>query len=198
MKSKGFTLLEITVVVAIITLLSTIFLANYREGEKQFSLQRSAHKLAQDLRRTQEMAMSSQKVPLDFDSEEPFPKGGYGIHFMVNPTQGYCQTASKGYCIILFADCNNNGNYDKTGGATSCGVADELTAYPEKIEEISLEEGIYILELSSQENPLSIIFFPPDPIVTINPSANSASINLGVNGQSKTVFINITGLIDVE
>ncbi|GAH44901.1 unnamed protein product, partial [marine sediment metagenome] len=41
MNQKGFTLLELTVVVLIISLLAAIVLANYRGGEKQFALLRS-------------------------------------------------------------------------------------------------------------------------------------------------------------
>ncbi len=61
-----------TVVISIIILLSTFFIANYRGGEKQFALKRSVHQLAQDLRRAQEMAMSSQKTPDGF-GPETFP-----------------------------------------------------------------------------------------------------------------------------
>lgn len=179
----GFTLLEITVVVSIIILLSTIFLVNYRGGERQFALKRSAHKLAQDLRGAQEMAMSSKKF------EDTFPKGGYGIHFKKDLNS-----------YILFADCNGNGESDETGPAFTCADATPENPYPETIEELSLEEGIKISALtpSSLANTLEIIFFPPDPTITINPSANSASITLTINGQSKTVFINIVGLIDIE
>ena len=190
--NKAFTLLEITVVISIIILLSTIFIANYRGGEKQFALKRSVYKLAQDLRRAEEMAMSSQMTP---DSFEPgvFPKGGYGISFMKD---------SKSY--VLFADCDGDNKYDEGSGASSCKEATEITPYPEKLEEIPFEQGIYIKELfkdSSLVDFLSIIFFPPDPIITINsdPAINSATISLTFDGVSqKTVTINKAGLIDIE
>lgn len=183
MENKGFTLLEITVVISIIALLSGILLAYYRGGEKQFALQRSTYKLAQDLRTAQEMAMSSRKF------EDAFPKGGYGIYFR-KYTNSY----------ILFADCNDNNTYDETGSAISCEQASANTPYPEKIQTLSLERGMKITDLSpaSQENTLQITFFPPDPTITINPSANTALINLGFDGQSKIVEINTVGLIDIH
>jgi len=186
MKNKGFTLLEITVVVSIITLLSVIFLANYRQGEKNFALQRSAHQLAQDLRRVQNIAMASREF------EGTFPKGGYGVSFDIG-TNPY----------ILFADCDGNGKYSgDIGSALSCAEATEANPYPyEKIEEAVLEEGILVSELSpiSAENKLNITFFPPNPDITITPSANLATITLTFGGGSeKKININTAGLIKIE
>src|SRR4030042_2002670 len=140
---KGFTLIEITVVVSIIVLLGTIFIINYRGGEKQFALQRSAHKLSQSLRGAQEMAMSAQIF------EGSFPAGGYGISL---------QKDNEFY--ILFADLDGDGIYDDFPN-------------PEKIEEISLENGIYISQLlPSSDNSLAITFFPPAPEIKINNNPN--------------------------
>ncbi len=191
MKSvRGFTLLEITVVISIMILLGTIFIANYRGGEKQFALKRSTNKLAQDLRRVEEMAMSSQRTP---DSFEPgaFPKGGYGIYFQKN---------SNSY--ILFADCDGNGVYSGAGTSPTCASSTASFSFwkGEKLEEITLEQGIYIKDLvPSSLNYLSITFFPPDPTITINPQASSATIYLTFGGVSqKTITINKVGLIEIE
>ena len=67
----GFTLAELLIVIAIILFLFPMIIANYNAGEKQFSLYRSAHNLAQDLRDTQEMAMIGQLTPLSFDQSFP-------------------------------------------------------------------------------------------------------------------------------
>ncbi len=194
-KQKGFTLFEITVVVSIIVLLSTIFIASYRGGEKQFALNRSAHQLAQSLRKAQEMAMSSQKTSPSFGSET-FPKGGYGI---------YLHEGSSSY--ILFADCDNDAVYDESGPALSCAAATEGNPYGEKVEEFSLEEGIFIsnLSLKSPENSLYITYFPPDPVIKINydsdPDSDADSVSVSLNfegGQPKTIYINTAGLIDID
>lgn len=180
----GFTLLEITVVVSIIILLGTIFIVNYRGGEKQFALQRSAHKLSQDLRRAQEMAMSAQIF------EDTFPKGGYGISL---------QEGSNSY--ILFADCNGDGVYSLAGSAATCDLSTPANPFykGEKIEEIFLEDRISIFQLSPSavDKSLSVTFYPPDPKTTITPQSSSASIVLTIDGQTRTVSINSVGLIDV-
>ena len=183
--NKAFTLLEITVVISIIILFSTVFIANYRGGEKQFALKRSANKLAQDLRRVQEMAMGGERF------YGVFPQGGYGVYFAKN---------SGSY--IIFADCNNNKTYD--GGMSVCSNCTGETcfenAHSEKKEEVFLEKGIYIKALVPFSlDSLSVTFFPPDPTITINPQANFASISLTFDGISlKIITVNKVGLIDID
>lgn len=206
-KKRGFTLLEITVVVAIITLLSTIFLANYRAGERVFALQRSIHKLSQDLRRVEEMAISAQGFK-ESDDTSTFPKGGYGIYFKINPTFGECENVPNGYCIFLFADCNGDKQYNgPAAGIISCADATSENPFSngEKIEELSLENGIKVSEFSHSEyyDYLNITFFPPDPEVTFNFEGSTieedfVSITLTINGSSKMAKVYKTGLIDID
>ena len=95
--SKAFTLVELLVTVGIIILLTALILPDYRAGERQFALQRSAHKLAQDLRRAQEMAMSAKEFP---GAPATF-KGAHGVKFQNNSSD-----------YILFADLDNDQVYD--------------------------------------------------------------------------------------
>lgn len=79
--SKGFTLAELLVVIGIIALISTVVFANYRQGEKHFSLQRASYALVQDIRSAQNMAMGARTVA------GVVPEG-YGIYFNTStPTQ---------------------------------------------------------------------------------------------------------------
>ena len=184
---KGFTLLELTVVIAIVILLSGIVLTNYQVGEREYALLRSAYKLAQDLRTAEKMAMASETLPASFGGG--FPKGGYGIFFQNNL-----------YSYILFADCDGDKEYDASGSALNCLEASPGTPYPEKIKELSLEEmGIKISSLSPS-SPLSITFFPPDPTIKIRPEPadNLAIITLTYDGKTKTVKINTVGLIEID
>ena len=55
-KTKGFTLIELLVIVSITVLMTVVVFSNYGKNNEIFALERSSQKLAQDLRRTQEMA----------------------------------------------------------------------------------------------------------------------------------------------
>ena len=197
---KGFTLLELTVVIAIVILLSGIVLTNYQVGEREYALLRSAYKLAQDLRTAEKMAMASEMLPSSFDGVGGFPKGGYGIYF---------QNASSSY--ILFADCDGDKEYDASGAALSCADAaiPGHPPYPEKIKDLFLEEKIKIsnLELFSTTtgtttvSSFSVTFFPPDPVIKIISDSHEydlATITLTYDGKTKTVKINTVGLIEID
>jgi len=180
-------------------LLTAIVLANYRGGEKQSALLRSTHRLAQDLRQAEEMAMACQKTKIPSESiEEFFPRGGYGVYFVKN---------SDSY--ILFGDCDGEGDYDHSGSFT----CDEATSgignsCKETIEGLSLEEGIKIKELQLKTfgnelllvDSLSITFIPPDPEVKIS-GGKKAFITLCLKDNEsifRTITVNKAGLIDTD
>ena len=58
-ENQGFTLIEMTVVLLVVILLSTLFFVYWRTGEKSREILLTAQKIASDLRKTQMMAISS-------------------------------------------------------------------------------------------------------------------------------------------
>ncbi len=95
LKSKmGFTMLELVISTGIILLLSAILIPNYNNLRHRFSLSRSAYKLAQDVRRIQEMATSAKEV------EGAIPDG-YGL---------YIEPGNENY--LLYADRNQDEHYN--------------------------------------------------------------------------------------
>jgi len=203
MRKNGFTLLEITVVVAVIALLSTIFLANYRGGDKQYALLRASHKLSQDLRTVEEMALSSRKTPIE-KFGGTFPKGGYGIYVTTDPTSD-CQSYSQGYCIILFADCDGEGDYDYWGtGQHDCASSESGSGNSvdnEIIKEFTLEGGVKVAGLPDPSHPLIITFLPPEPTLVIKNGGDpleSAFIKLSYEGKEGGKQININRLGQIE
>ncbi|MFH1292254.1 MAG: prepilin-type N-terminal cleavage/methylation domain-containing protein [bacterium] len=94
MENKAFTLIELIVVISIVALMTALILPNYRHGDNQLAIERAAHKISQDLRRTQEFAISAK----DFNGTAP---KGYGIYFDLNYPDKY----------IMFADINGDKIY---------------------------------------------------------------------------------------
>jgi len=170
---RGFTLIELIVVTSIIILLSVIVFPNYRGIERQFALQRSAHKLAQDIRRAGEMAMSTK----EFQGKVP---AGYGI---------YLKQGEKDY--LLYADTNPPGGNEKYDGED------------DKIETINLEKGVYIQNISPSslsinfKPPIPTIKIKKEG----GQDSTTAVITLSLESDStktKIIKVNSAGLIDVE
>lgn len=95
LKQKGFTLIEMLVILAIIIILLIIALPGYESSRQVLALERSAVQFAQDLRWAEEMAMSareSSKCPGEYV---------YGVSLDQNDPERY----------FVFGDCNGNGTY---------------------------------------------------------------------------------------
>jgi len=166
----GFTVVEILVVMALIAILSFVFIPSYHVYKEQLAVQRSANKLSQDIRLVMERAMSA------LEKTECTSSSTYrhGIYLDENEPDKY----------ILFADCNDNNQYDS---------ADVL------IKEEVFETGVEIYDLTP--NFVNIVFEPPDPTIYISGGLDTATIILrskNYHDKQRTVTINKVGLIDVD
>lgn len=166
---KGFTLVEVLTTVFIIAIISSIVLINYRQSNRQFALQRTATKLAQDIRKAQQMAMSATTC---LPCGGIVPSGGYGIYF---------NSATNGK-YFLYADSDGNLKY---------------TSSAETLETINLESGISITSSTRSINfkpPDPSV----NICVGINCSLNDADLILFNGSITRTVKFNRAGLIQVE
>lgn len=172
-KDKGFTLVELLTVIAIISILSVLVLPNYRAGEKNLALQRSAQKLAQDIRRAQQMAMSAK----EYQDKVP---AGYGI---------YLKQGDNYY--LLYADTNpTQGNEKYDGG-------DEV------VEEIYLEKRVYIKNVQPASLSINFKPPDPETKISGSGGSetNLATITLSLETEQtkeKKIKVNKAGLIYVE
>jgi len=179
---KAFTLIELLVITSIIAIMSVIVFANYRAGERGYVLQSATHKLAQDLRRAEEMAMSAR----EFNGSMP---KGYGVYIDINEPDHY----------ILFADLDGGTEYD---GSLEL-VEDIKMEKGVRINSLLASEcpgGICTL--------MSITFVPPDPYVYIKVKwvagdwteilSTSGSIELTNDTQLRRVTVNRAGLIETD
>lgn len=180
---KGFTLIELVVVIAIIGLLAGIAVINAQRSDNSFVLAAEAQNLAQEIRKVQEMAISSREHPHGGGNVK-VPSGGYGI-----------QITPAG--IVMFADCDGNG---------SPGVSLECAGDSEHIKDFLLDPKATLSAISvdSISNAvITILYKPPLPTVTISgditPSGSQGTITLTDSaGRTKTITVNRSGLVSVK
>lgn len=172
MNQKAFTVIESLITMAMIAILSVALIPSFQSGRAQLSLDRSASKLAQDIRGIMEKAMSAQEHPgcgSSFDYR-------YGVYLKTETADSY----------ILFADCNNNNSYQPSDS---------------EIEIVFFEPGIQLFALSPASSGSSLVFIPPDPSVFITSGASSINIIIRSSQyptKQRTININKVGLVDIN
>jgi prepilin-type N-terminal cleavage/methylation domain-containing protein len=166
--SKGFTLVELLVVVAIVGLITVIVFTNYRMGEKEFLLQGAVHQISQDARRVQGMALASRSIGGSVPS-------GYGIYFNLSDPNQY----------ILFADNDDDGLYGS--GDTDI----EVLEINLPISLTAISTGSPLSVVFSPPDPSVLISGNPATAET------SITLNYE-GGGGGTININKVGLIEAE
>jgi len=168
-RNEGFTLIELLVTTGIIVIISSIFLADYQTGQRQFALERSTHKLAQDLRMAEELSMSAKS----YDCPLGYKMKGYGINF----------TTGDDY-YLLKARCEDE--------ATPGFYNDQTIGEP-----IDLEKRVKILTLTT--NPLDVFFYPPTPKIDLGVTDMAEiTLSVETDPiRTQSVIINKAGLINV-
>lgn len=147
--SKAFTLIELLVVTSIIVLITALILPNYRLGDSQLAIQRSAHKISQDLRRAQEFAISVK----EFNGSVP---DGYGVYFNLNQPDRY----------IMFADLDGDKIYSNSNERV------EEIIFEGNVTLDSPSTTVFFVP------PDPTIYFSPDvPVATINIKVAGASVS---------------------
>jgi Tfp pilus assembly protein FimT len=175
---KSFTITELLVITAMISILSSITLISLRAGSRQFALENAVHKLSQDLRRAQAMAMAAKECPIDKCGGPPaVTPSRYGIELQ----------RDRDY-YFLFADLNDNGKYE---------------ASDVEVERVTFEKGVRIQELFTPDSKITVwvAFRPPNPLTTIRDPGERSSLRIQLinpNNQTKIVSVNEAGLIAIE
>jgi prepilin-type N-terminal cleavage/methylation domain-containing protein len=191
LKCGGFSFIELMVVVSIITILTLMFIPNYRSGASQMALQRSANKLYQDMRRVQEMAISSRVC--QECSPVAVPANGYGIALAA--TEPYPYLDNTEYIIYAHNDPDTDNYYYNT-------TTDTI------IETVKLEKGVIVYNINNGNNPhLGINVRPPEPRLGLMCNVcgpafpHQAEITLALENdlsKTKAIYINVAGLIYEE
>jgi type II secretory pathway pseudopilin PulG len=170
---QGFTLIEVAAIVTIMAIMTAAIFANYGKNNDIFALERSSQKLAQDFRRTQEMAMSG--------FEGSSATNGYGIYF---------NNASSGQYLI-YEEKNANMYYESGTDSIK-----ETVSLEKGIVICNITDN------SSVMNYLSVSFEPPNPTTYIGgiSSGHVASISLCISSdltQKKIINVNNVGMVEI-
>lgn len=169
--NKGFTVVEMLVVLSIIGTITGIVIFNVGSQQRNSALLRSAQNLSLNLRRVENFALSSKIFKT---SGVPC---GWGIHFNGVGSTSY----------IIFADKAMNVN---------CSDRDFTRAADgsEDFENIKLDPQITISSLG--DGLSDVIFSPPEPSVVFVPNQTTVGIILSNRDfATREVRINKTGFI---
>jgi len=194
---KGITLVEIIITILIIALFTMITIANFPAIQKQYALSSATYKLAQDLRKTQDLGLSG--VTLYDSAKKSIAVKGYGLY--VNPTKSeyiiYADVAttsntsgSQNFDNTNFIKCDE---YDVSSDTGDC-IIDTINI-------IQQNQNLTINGITNISSPdVSINFTPPGPVTTIsnlNSGSNSVDIILSNGVSSRKISVNTSGLINV-
>jgi len=204
MKLKGFSIIEVLISVAIIALIMTAVISNFRSGEWRNQLSLAAANVASELRKAQTMVSAGQPtqvcmvaaVMTGICEDDPagcggtcvehVPYGGYGLVFVEDSET-----------ITFFANTDATDDFDKID---------------EKVRDLKISPTgrVKIAGISTDTtgtiNQLQIIFIPPTNVIKFGGpdvfgSPNEATITIShlSSGEKREIVINkISGRIDAE
>ena len=181
---KGITLVEVIVVVFIIAMFSAILISDFPKIRRQFALSRATYKFSQDMRRTQDMALSGAQL------ESGGQARGYGIYVDLADNKKY----------IIYADTFVPNDNEYTAGSYPAGdyIVDTVDISQE-------EKGVIIKEINHVNYSwVSVDFAPPNPTTTIT-SLSLGEDNVEVifalevdQSITRIVSVNTSGLVEVK
>lgn len=190
MSKRGFTIIEMLVVIAIIVIISGFLVINFRKGQEGGRLQRSAQQIAQSIRKVQSMALSS----TEFGGS--VPQEGYGIRFRTQDLTSY----------LLFADTSGDSSCDYPGAGSNISSA----TLEKDIEIDSLYTYTTAPGTGMTSRPvIHICFIPPDPKTAISPAGGGVGgmvVNIRKKGANcvsfpsdcrNVVLSKITGMVNI-
>jgi len=140
MNDKGFTLLELMVVIGIMSVLSAVLLLYNRTGEKQIILSREQARLTSVLFQARSLSLNSFGAEIRGGDVQIC---GYGVNF--SPPQTF----------TIFQD--------RLAGGTNCAASNKIFDGGEEVSVQTLDSAIKITS-----NFSNILFMPPEPTVVID------------------------------
>lgn len=199
--SRGFTIAEMLVVLAIFIVISGIVLFNFSDFKSNVGIENLAQDIALSVRKTQSYALSTKGNLLSGSPSTIFP--GYGIHFSTESSVTAQKFQGSNKSFIIFADIPPGVvplfyEYKYDSGVRFCD-ASNLASGNECLEEIKISSTDYISEICDDTNStpncitgsLDITFKRPNPDATFCFIPTGAP---GCSGTSTSAYITISSL----
>lgn len=194
---SGFTLIEMITSISLIVMITAIFVANYRTGNKRTDLIMTSQKLVADIHAAQNNTLGLVKYG------DEVPAGGWGLSFSIAYPNQY----------TLFADLDRPAS-NEPGQIWPADYGymryDPLTEgiVNQGARVVNLPPGIEIASISTSDTSqtgypsANVSFLPPDPKTTIwNGYATSSILRINLReartGTIKTIRVNFLGLVEV-
>ena len=173
MNEKGFTLIEMIIVIVIIGIVAAIVVPSYNQARNNKDLLLGREQVSSDIRMAQNYSYNTLKFGVSF------PEGGYGIHFDIGDPKKY----------IIFADVSSDQIYN---AATEKFQEIELPRSVE-ISSITVNDVTAV-------NSVDVVFKPPYGKVFIKSGENLyAKLEIEIknsDGETKTIETEDSGLIN--
>ncbi len=117
---RGFTIIELIVVAAIIAILAAGAAYSFRQSERPVDLERVANKVVNDLRDMQNRALAGERCAMA-GCNNNVPYGGYGVQFRSDLVDVWYTTFADFQIPQSVSNCNEWQTTENTGGYTTVG-----------------------------------------------------------------------------
>ncbi len=196
--------MEVIVAITVIAAFSIVMIVNFPQIQRRYALANATYKLAQDLRRAEDLGLSG--LSLKNSSGDNLAVKGYGVYLNTAMPQKYIV-----YAIMDSSKKFFSGDFNSTL-CSAAAIAPTPALYC-IVDLITLPTQIYILQpmqtlaganLTGNRTYTSINFTPPDPIVNIDNLGSGQTgieITLGMyndNSLTRKVQITSAGLINIK
>jgi prepilin-type N-terminal cleavage/methylation domain-containing protein len=193
--SKGFTLIEMMVSIAIFSIITSVVIFNHGKFNSSINVTNLSYEVALAIRQAQVYGLA---VKQDADRVDESVEYAYGVYFDTS-------SAASKKVFYIFADEDDNQQFDPSGDlCDGTGECQELIEIRGDVEVGSLSTNT----VSGSES-LTVLFLRPNPVAIIRDESNSGASSSGRNqavitltsakaDKSKEIVIELSGQISVR